>query len=220
MHLQKIKLFIRENFLIYFTAILIAFFIVNIEKNKIKVLESQKSKYTDNFIVVDKGVSTELLFLKLEITEKKKGLPTEFRYTNINEAALKRFLESWQSILIDEPYFSTIISASKDMDVHPLLMFAVLGQEQGFVPRNNKYALKIANNPFNVFGSWQKYNTNIKDSSEIAARTLINLSKDKPQDEDLLKWINLRGGQGGYAEDENWWLGVKSMFERLKNNTQ
>lgn len=220
MHLPKIKSFIKDKFLVYFIAILIAFFIVNIEENKIKKLESQKSKYNDKFIVVDKGISTELLFLKLEITKKRKGLPAEFRYTNINETKLKTYLESWKSILIDEPYFSTIIAVSKNMDVHPLLMFAVLGQEQGFVPRNNKYALTIANNPFNVFGSWQKYNTNIKDSSEIAARTLINLSKNKPENEDLIKWINLRGGQGGYAEDENWWVGVKSMFERLKNNTQ
>lgn len=220
MHLQKINFFIKNKFLVYVIVFLISFFIVNIEQNKIEKLESQKSKYNDKFIVVDKGISTELLFLKLEITKKRKGLPAEFRYTNINETKLKNYLESWQSILIYEPYFSTIIAVSKNMDVHPLLMFAVLGQEQGFVPKNSKYATKIANNPFNVFGSWQKYNTNIKDSSEIAARTLINLSKNKPENEDLIKWINLRGGQGGYAEDENWWVGVKSMFERLKNNTR
>lgn len=68
----------------------------------------------------------------------------------------------------------------------------------------------IANNPFNVFHSWQEYNTNIYDSSRIAARTVINLSKDKPIDTDIFEWINNK-----YAEDKGWGRGVKGIFQKL-----
>lgn len=168
-------------------------------------------------IVVDKLPSTENLFAIREFLKDNSTSSSELDYIEIDTGMLKEFLNKRNSILTDEPYFSTIIDVSKRLNINPLLMFAILGQEQGFVPRDNIYAYKIVNNPFNVFGSWRKYNTNIKDSSEIAARTLLTLSSDKPQDEDIIKWINIRGGKGGYAEDENWWIGVKSIFEKLKS---
>ncbi len=54
------------------------------------------------------------------------------------------------------------------------------------MPKNNKSAKKIANNPFNVFHSWEEYNSNIRDSSRIAARTVFNLLKTMPKGQDLL----------------------------------
>lgn len=188
--------------------------------------KQQKSIYIEKIflskpIVVDRLPPTESLFTTRQNFLKEEVIQpsSELNYIEINTDILKEFLSKRNSILTDEPYFSTIIDVSNQLNINPLLMFAILGQEQGFVPRSNVHAYKIANNPFNVFGSWRKYNTNIKDSSEIAARTLINLSLDKPQDEDIIKWINTRGGRGGYAEDENWWIGVKSIFEKLKNET-
>ncbi|KYH34228.1 hypothetical protein CLTEP_18030 [Clostridium tepidiprofundi DSM 19306] len=141
---------------------------------------------------------------------KHPWFPENFNYHYVNEEKLLKFLEKRDSKLAEEPYFSTIICVSKQFNINPLLLFAIAGQEQGFVPKSNKFANKIANNPFNVFSSWQEYNTNIYDSTIIAAKTIINLSKDKPDDVELLEWINKK-----YAEDKNWSKGVKMIFDEL-----
>ncbi len=199
--------------LILFIPTLFMVFSVHKQQNSINV----ERIFLTKPIVVDRLPPTENLFATREFLKDNSTSSSELDYIEVNADMLKEFLNKRNSILTDEPYFSTIIDVSKRLNINPLLMFAILGQEQGFVPRDNIYAYKIVNNPFNVYGSWRKYNTNIKDSSEIAARTLLTLSADKPQDEDIIKWINIRGGKGGYAEDENWWIGVKSIFEKLKS---
>ncbi|WP_313559156.1 M23 family metallopeptidase, partial [Ruminiclostridium cellobioparum] len=145
-------------------------------------------------------------------------LPEDLKYREINVENLKKWLNSRNSILADEPYNSSIIEAAKEYDINPILLFAITGQEQKFVPRNNKNALKIANNPFNVHHSWYEYNTNTSDSARIAASSLIKLSKDRPESVNILAWINLRGGEGGYAEDKNWWVGVSSIFNQMSKS--
>jgi putative ABC transport system permease protein len=137
-------------------------------------------------------------------------LPDYFNYKNIDKDKLLEFLNTKNSILAQEPYFSAIIRSSKEFNLNPHILFAITGQEQSFVPKNNEDAKKIANNPFNVFHSWQEYNTDIYDSSRIAARTVINLAKDKPADVDIFDWINSK-----YANDKNWGNGVKEIFEEL-----
>lgn len=134
-------------------------------------------------------------------------------YKDINKSKLKSFLNSRNSLLAEEPYFSAIISVSKQYNLNPLILFAITGQEQSFVPKQNPNSKKIANNPFNIYHSWQEYNTNISDASKIAALTVINLSKDKPQNEEPFHWINRQ-----YAEDPNWSKGVKSIYDSLEEN--
>ncbi|WP_123053617.1 glucosaminidase domain-containing protein [Clostridium sp. JN-1] len=142
-------------------------------------------------------------------------LPKYMRYTNINEKKLKEFLNERNSLLASEPYFSTILNTSRKFNLNPILLFAITGQEQNFVPRSDSSCEKIANNPFNVYHSWQEYNTNIKDSSAIAARTVINLAKGMPKDSDPFLWIGQQ-----YAEDKNWGNGVKSIFNELSSYVQ
>jgi len=142
---------------------------------------------------------------------KHPHLPEYFTYKNIDESMLKAYLKSRNSLLEEEPYFSSIINTAREFDLNPLVLFAIAGHEQGFVPKSNPSSTKIANNPFNVFYSWQEYNTDIVDSSQIAARTVINLSKDRPDDVDPFQWVNRK-----YAEDQNWWKGVRSIYERLE----
>lgn len=138
------------------------------------------------------------------------NLPEEWHYREVNWEGLKAYLASRNSLLMEEPYFSGIIETAKEFQINPLVLFAIAGHEQGFVPKDHPEALKIANNPFNVFSSWQNYNTDIYDSSTIAARTVINLVEDYPADMDPFQWVNRK-----YAEDENWWRGVRSIFDRL-----
>ncbi|ANY69182.1 hypothetical protein BBD42_23875 [Paenibacillus sp. BIHB 4019] len=139
------------------------------------------------------------------------GLPQELRYVEIDKKRLTQYLKGKSSILARQPYLDAIIAQAKSFDIHPLLLFAITGQEQAFVPTTNKQAKEIANNPFNVFHSWKEYNTTISDSAEIASRTIVNLSKGRPEGMDPFTWINRK-----YAEDPNWSNGVRSIFASMK----
>jgi hypothetical protein len=139
------------------------------------------------------------------------GLPAELRYTEVNRSRLLKYLRSKSSLLAERPYFEAIMSTAEKMNIHPLLLFAITGQEQAFVPKDHKQAKRIANNPFNVFHSWKEYNTTIEQSANIAARTILRISKDRPEGKDALTWINRE-----YAEDPNWSKGVRSIMEAMK----
>mgnify|MGYP000925748577 CR=1 FL=1 len=138
------------------------------------------------------------------------GMPPEFRYAEFDREAVKTYLRSRDSLLAEEPYFGAIVESGREHDVHPLLLFAIAGQEQGFVPKTHKYAEQIANNPFNVYESWEKYNTDIRDSADIAARTVANLAGRRPAGYDPFLWLNTR-----YAEDPAWADGVRWFFDKL-----
>lgn len=143
----------------------------------------------------------------------------DLQYRDINESKLQEWLDKKRnSKLSEEPYFSTIVKTSMKNNINPFLMFAIVGQEQSYVPRRDQTAVLIANNPFNVTdpgsgipGSWQTYNPGIEKSAQIAANTVINLSKNCPPSEDIIKWINRK-----YAEDKNWWKGVSRNFNDLE----
>lgn len=153
--------------------------------------------------------------IESDILYQHPHLPQDFYYREVDEIKLRNYLQLRNSILEQEPYFSSIIETAKEFELNPHLFFAIAGHEQGFVPKDHPSAEQIANNPYNVFNSWQKYNTDIVDSTSIAARTIINLAKDQPTDMDPFQWINRR-----YAEDENWWKGVRSIFNRLEKEQE
>lgn len=141
------------------------------------------------------------------------GLHAELKYEKVDEGKLKKWLDKKNSKLAEEPYFTAILQTSKKYDIHPLLMFAIVGQEQSFVPKTGAAAAKIANNPFNVYGSWEVYNTNIYDSSSLAADTIIKSSRNRPVYMNSIRWINRK-----YAEDPNWWNGVSKLFAQMKKD--
>lgn len=146
---------------------------------------------------------------KMELPEN--DLHSQLKYKVINQSALKEWLTNRNSLLANEPYFSTIINTAQTFNVNPLLLFAITGQEQNFVPISQESASKIANNPFNLYGSWQEYNTSIEDSTRIAARTIVNLGQGCPSNEDQIKWINQQ-----YASDPNWHVGVSYFLNELE----
>lgn len=168
------------------------------DKNKNEIEQSDVS-----------SIDTSDLYVK-DVMSYHPHLPDYFNYKIIDKGKLLEFLKTRNSMLAEEPYFSAIIRASKEFNLNPYILFAIAGQEQSFVPKGHENAEKIANNPFNVFHSWQEYNTDIYDSSKIAARTVINLAKDKPTNIDIFDWINNK-----YAGDKNWGRGVKEIFEKL-----
>lgn len=178
----------------------------NIRRNIL--LDKFKNKNETEQIDVS-SIDTSDVYVK-DVMSYHPHLPDYFNYKSIDQDKLLVFLNKRNSILGEEPYFSAIIRASKEFNLNPHILFAITGQEQSFVPKNQENAEKIANNPFNVFHSWQEYNTDIYDSSRIAARTVINLAKDKPSNIDIFDWINNK-----YAGDKNWGRGVKGIFGEL-----
>jgi len=137
-------------------------------------------------------------------------LPARLRWQPIDAEKLQAYLASRNSLLRHEPYFSAIMDAAYRFDIHPLLLFAITGQEQGFVPEDHPQAESIANNPFNVHHSWREFNTTTAHSAEIAARTIIRLSRDRPPEIDPIEWINRE-----YAEDPLWHRGVNALFSSM-----
>lgn len=139
------------------------------------------------------------------------GIPKELKYVSIDKKRLQHYLKGKNSILAEEPYLTAIVEAAKKYDIHPLLLFAITGQEQGFVSKDHKKVKEIANNPFNVFGSWESYNTTIASSANIAAKTVANISNRRPGTSHPIQWLNQT-----YAEDPNWWKGVTWFFNEIK----
>lgn len=151
------------------------------------------------------------VIVKNVIAHRNPEIPLDFRYRFINKAKLSEYLQTRNSLLAEEPYMSIIINTAKSHDLNPNILFALAGQEQGFVPKDNRYASKIINNPYNVFTSWKKYNTDLEDATNIACRTIKNLVKERPLGENPFKWINRK-----YAQDKNWWKGINSLFVKLE----
>ncbi|AET68021.1 hypothetical protein Desor_2450 [Desulfosporosinus orientis DSM 765] len=168
------------------------------------------------FIRQDNSVNGQEAFASQEINHQQsivqEQLVYELQYCQVDEASLIQYLSKRGSLLCVEPYFSAIMQASREYDINPLLLFAIAGQEQSFVPKTTRNARLIANNPFNVYGSWQVYNTNILDSSRIAANLVATLNKNRPLSVDPIVWINTK-----YAEDKMWHVGVAKLFAELNN---
>ncbi len=160
-------------------------------------------------------IQTDIIFLPAapQAPLMENGLPRHFQHRYVNMEQLQNWLIRKQSKLAEEPYFTTMLDISESFNLHPYLLFAVSGQENGYVQIDNPEAEQIANNPFNVYHSWWEYNTDIADSSRIAAKTIVRLSLDQPEDMHPFQWINRE-----YAEDPNWWQGVKAIFEQMERD--
>ncbi|MFD0713484.1 hypothetical protein [Paenibacillus sp. GCM10027626] len=138
-------------------------------------------------------------------------LPQELRYTAVNKKKLIAYLKNRNSLLAEEQYVNAILRTARKKDINPLLLFAITGQEQGFVPRDHKNAQEIANNPFNVYHSWREYNTTLEDAASIAGNTINRLSRNRPENVEPITWINRE-----YAEDPDWASGVSSLLSTLQ----
>ncbi|MFD3158409.1 hypothetical protein ACFIJ5_16410 [Haloimpatiens sp. FM7330] len=206
--LKQVKLNIRKIVLscsISFCILgLVGFGVLNLNSSSVNNMNKAED--------INKNIDQSRVGEKLKGKKINSNVPQYMKYRKVNQKKLRRFLNKRNSLLAQEPYFSAIINSAKDFNINPTILFAITGQEQNFVPVNTSKAKKIGNNPFNVFHSWQEYNTNINDSSEIAARTVFNICNDIPKGANPFKWINRK-----YAEDKNWWKGVQAFFQRINS---
>lgn len=194
----------------------------NEEKSNIAVVTNvDKTASVDVIEIVTKEIDFDPTMGVIETNVIVSTIPSEVLSTNhplisfkkFDEEALREYLAGRESLLSESPYFEAIVDTAKAYNLNPLLLFAIAGQEQGFVTKSGKNAYKIANNPFNVFGSWQKYNTDIYDTSAIASRTVVMLSQGCPEGMNPITWINRK-----YAEDKNWWIGVVGLLEHMEDS--
>lgn len=139
-------------------------------------------------------------------------IPEVYRYTPWHLKSVYTYLESKNSKLIEKDYLTTIETLSEKYYINPLLLLAIIGQEQGFVPADNTDANEIINNPYNVFVSWKKYNTNFEDATVICLNTINTALRNRPANTDLIDFLNDK-----YSEDKNWSNGVKSIYNALQS---
>ncbi|OPY63711.1 MAG: Glycyl-glycine endopeptidase ALE-1 precursor [Pelotomaculum sp. PtaU1.Bin065] len=139
-------------------------------------------------------------------------------------AAIIEWLQARNSALADTEHLAAIEAAGQKWNIDPLLLLAVVGQEESFVPVNWNPA--ILNNPWNVFGSWQDWQGGFAQSAMWAANTIARLSQNCPQGVSVLQWVNGFGADGtrsnpgwGYAGDQNWWRGVSQFYAQLQRET-
>lgn len=80
--------------------------------------------------------------------------------------------------IADEPHFSTIVKVAKENNLNPFILLAISGAEQSFATKKFGDYSVVIKNPYNVYGTWQVYHPGLEKSSQVAARTVINLSKE------------------------------------------
>ena len=139
-------------------------------------------------------------------------IPEKYLYKDMNLKATYEYLENKNSKLIENDYLDIISKLSQKHYINPYLLIAIIGQEQSYVPRDHEYSNEIINNPYNVFGSWQDYNTNFEEATQICLNTIDTALRNRTEDIDLVEFLN-----GKYSEDENWYKGVQTIFETLNN---
>ncbi len=133
-----------------------------------------------------------------------------FPYTHVNWAGVRAYLKSYNSMLAESPYFEIVIDVGMEKNVDPRLLFSIVGQEQSFVRKGSVSSGRIINNPYNVYVSWQDYNTSLRDSTEIAANTIRNIMAEAPYEIHPVKALN-----EVYAEDPRWWIGVDYFYTEM-----
>lgn len=137
----------------------------------------------------------------------------DYNYQPLNLVAIYNYLsEEKNSMLTRESYLSTLDRLAESYDTHPLLLIAIIGHEQNFVPSDHEKASEIINNPYNVFESWLEFNTNFEESTTIALNTIETAKESWTKDKSFLEHLNQT-----YAEDPNWHKGVQSIFNKLKD---
>ncbi len=136
--------------------------------------------------------------------------PGYLKYRNISIERLKEYLARKDSMLLTADYLDQLLSYSLEKDLNPLLLIAIIGQEQNYVPQGHRYANRIIENPFNIYGSWETHPVGFTASMKEACYTINLALSERPPYVDPFVLIN-----GRYAEDPHWYLGVKVIFRDL-----
>lgn len=146
-------------------------------------------------------------------------IPEAISYRPLEAEKVKNWLASRGSSMAQTELLQMIDAAGQQTNVDPLLLLAITGQEQSFVPAAHKQADQIIRNPWNVFGSWAEgkgATLTTEEAARIAAETIVKLSQSRFAGVDPIRWlVDTQNPNGVYATDPNWWLGVSQFYETL-----
>ncbi|MFZ5642534.1 MAG: hypothetical protein ACOY46_02945 [Bacillota bacterium] len=151
-------------------------------------------------------------------------VPAEIQYQSRSSAYpfLIAWLNSRNSALADSEHLAAIEAAGQKWNVDPLLLLAITGQEQSFVPKRGNWRA-VEKNPWNVFGSWEYWSGGFSLSAQWAAATVARLSRGCPEGTSVIQWVNGFDSSGrrsnpgwGYAGHAEWWRGVSYFYNQLK----
>jgi hypothetical protein len=187
-----------------------------------------------NYNRVESFLSVDLTFLLggdgvADIGGRIYTSPTVLKYQAVDPNMAISYLEQYDSALANTTDVETIIQAAQAHGVNPLLLFAVTGQEQCFDDEKNDNAADvaaIADNPFNVGGSWQTSDYTLAQSADICANFLAErLSQAPPAGENAVEWINDPTNPNGglYASEPDgsptpgWWEGVNCFVQEMNS---
>lgn len=152
------------------------------------------------------------------------NVPDAIKYQDISPYydQIIAWLTPKNSLEVGKEYLQVLNAAGQRWNIDPLLLLAVTGQEQSFVPATDPEAGKIINNPFNVFHSWTEFQGGFAITALWAANTLARLSAGVPPDVNPIKWINgfdntdaRVNPEYGYADDPQWYIGVSNYYNQL-----
>ncbi len=171
---------------------------------------------SDIIIIADTSIANTAIVhkpivVKSPTVSTKRYKLAELNYRPVDINHLSIWLKNKNALLGEIAYLKIIVNTAKIHNLDPILLIAIAGQEQSFVQKTHPEARKMVNNPFNVFGSWRKYNTTLSDSTEIACRTIIRLSSGCPDHMDPVKWINRK-----YASDPHWGTTVRKLMRQIE----
>lgn len=154
----------------------------------------------------------------ISLTLHKQVLPfgvrthiSRFSYEPFDYFKVKHYITGARNGLIGLPeHFNRVLHIAYLNNIDPLLLLAIIGQEQAFVQMDSNQSNLIINNPYNVYHSWSEYNTTLRDSTQIAINTIKNRLSNAPLSESPFSWLNII-----YAEDPNWHNGVRLIYAHL-----
>lgn len=164
-------------------------------------------------------VTTKDIYVKNNILLKNEPTPEiisskypTYTYLALDYIKIYKYLnEEKNSMLTTSSYLTTLNTLAEEYDTDPLLLIAIIGHEQNFVPMDHPDANMMIKNPYNVYGSWVTFHNSFEESTTICLNT-IQTSKDSlPPDTDLIQHLN-----STYAEDKEWYKGVQNIYSKLK----
>jgi len=198
----------------------------------INALQQEEDQYSQQMHLTQQQISD----LKQQIAEAEAIAATQsgnvvesdLRYQTVSAQKLYDYVQNYDSTYFKTPSafsvsdMQTICNAAQSYNVNPILLVAITGQEESFVPKAWSAWPAIHKNPFNVYYSWMWTNEyrpqwNLTDTAGIAANTVRHkLSTPPPSGEDPFVWINdPKNPWGLYATDRNWSAGVEKFFKSI-----
>lgn len=199
---------------------------ITLVNQNISALQQEESQYSQQMHLTQQQVADLKQQIQqeeaIQATQSGNIVEANLQYQPVSPQKLYAYVQTRHSTFTLSD-IETICQAAKDYNVNPILLIAITGQEQDFVPPGPD-AAEIRTNPFNVYYSWQwtveyRPSWGLADTAAIAANTVRHkLSVPPPAGENVFDWLNdPKNPWGLYATNPDWSAGVEWFFNSISN---